>query len=118
MKKSHVVQPSAADKKFVGEEPFWDPTSFDHSKYVGQLVRGLNWHNYVARDGDLKKYVVYWVATNLPEKLSVLQKTSVNDIDSTIAALCRMNTRGFPLKEHHLQKIHEHIEELSKKYKD
>lgn len=109
MKKLHTVLPPAADAKFVGDEPIWGEGDVTDKNYVKQMMRGLNWHNYVAKDSDLHKYLIQWASKHSVEHLKQIENLSTTRIVPTIAAIARMHLQGFPLRPHHLAQITDFI---------
>lgn len=109
MKKLHTVLPPASDTKFVGHEPTWFDVEITDKNYVKEMMRGLNWHNYVAKDSDFHKYLIQWVSKHQVDALKKIEGLNSSEVTPTVATIARMHLQGFPLKDRHIQSITDHI---------
>lgn len=99
----------AADEKYTGTEPAWDPdlalkmsdAEFDH-----HMRRSFQYYNYHYSNKDLKKYVVEW-AQNSGQfdtaTLSSFIKSSDRNIIQTACNLVMAHRQGMPLKDSHVK---------------
>lgn len=111
MKELHQVFPPAAEAAFLGDEPTW--TTVPTAKYNSQLMRGINWHSYVATDKSIRKYMEEYLtrySKNPKEEIALWRKLSDSKIDKTICILARMALQGFPLQSQHLRQINDFID--------
>lgn len=112
--KMHSVRVSAADLKFIGEEPEWT-TLADPFPYTKELLRGLNWHQYASKIADCWKFIEYWIHEHSPELSEVYETVPESAIDRTMAALARMAKKGFPLSELDRSRVDDHVKEIAVK---
>lgn len=107
----HFVAAPASDTKFIGEEPIWHDVKVDPENYTGQLMRGLNWHNYCASEKNYRKYLEEWIKEHRPAtaKQDIARWREQNSISMTVCALARMGLQGFPLSSNDSQKIRDYI---------
>ena len=107
------LKPPVAELKFIGSEPSWtDPVLPE--KYEYELGKGLNWYSYVADKKDDRQFLIDWFKTNgTKDQLSTLQKIPDKYLPGTYAHCARMAMRGFPLSDHHKEKIWLRVQEES-----
>lgn len=113
-KNLHQVYPPAAEAAFLGEEPTW--TTVPADKYNSQLMRGINWHSYVASDKNVRKYMEEWLnkwATK--EEIAAWKKVPDTKVDRNICIMARMHLQGFPLSVNHLEIINQYVLSFKKK---
>jgi hypothetical protein len=108
----HYVSPPAGESAIVGKEPTW-PNGVPTTEYNKQLMRGLNWHNYVSSEKNHRKFVEEWIRA-YKDKTDVKRIKDVPDSEfiPTLCSLMRMQIQGFPLSDHHLSAANEFYERL------
>ena len=106
---------STQELTFMGSEPDWSFTPVND--YHHEMGRGLNWYNYVCESKHNRQFLNEWVRVYRPhsetEDIEKLNTVPDKWFPTTIAHLARMQMRGFPLSEHHQQKITYWIETLA-----
>jgi hypothetical protein len=98
--------------KFIGDEPVWAKGSVTEKNYIKEMMRGLNWHNYVAKESDYWKYLSQWVSKHAAHHIKTFDTITVSVVGPTVASIARMHLQGFPLKDHHLDQINTLIDAL------
>lgn len=114
----HQVFPPAAEAAFLGEEPKWEKV--DPKKYNSQLMRGINWHNYVATDKSIRKYMEEWLKENRQtskEDIAMWRKVPDSQVEKTICIIARMSLQGFPVSDSHKNAINEYVKSFTSKEK-
>lgn len=115
MKKLHAIHPNGEDAKFVGQEPTWQTVT--DKEYVKEMIRGLNWHHYVGKETNFRKYLIEWTSVFAKNHQDMISSLSDSDLDHTLAIIARMQLQGFPLREHHVQAIHDYLNAKANKQK-
>ena len=110
----HIVRVPAAEAKSVSDEPSWASGDVTDTNYQSQLRRGLNWHQYVASDRDLAKYLEEWIAEHYPNSttkkdIARLRTYPANRLDRTMCALARLELKGFPLDADHRIQVENYL---------
>lgn len=106
----------AADEKYTGTEPVWDPevalkmtdAEFDH-----HMRRSFQYYNYHYSSKDLKKYVVEWAQNSeIFDKatISAFIKSSDRTISQTACNVVMAHRQGMPLKERHVEYLKSSIQ--------
>ena len=115
-KNLHLVFPPAGEAAFVGEEPTW--TTFPADRYNSQMMRGINWHNYVASDKNIRKYMeeyLHHFSKSPKEEIAAWKKVPDSQLERIVCILARMSLQGFPLASQHLRRINDYIDSFTKK---
>lgn len=116
----HSVLAPASEKAFIGNEPTWFDKVVDETTYTSQLLRGLNWHSYVAGEKNYRKYLEEWIKANRQNSkvdLANWKNVSDNDMDLSICKLARISMQGFPLSDEHKSLIVDYLDTIGKKEK-
>lgn len=111
----HSVSAPVSEKAFLGNEPVWFDMLIPDDKYNSQLMRGLNWHGYVASEKNYRKYLEEWMKQHRKTFKTDIQhwrEIPDNKIDVTICKLARMHMQGFPLSEKHTAMLNVYVDSL------
>jgi hypothetical protein len=106
--------PIFLDEKYTGPEPTWDDPAITDEKFNTALIKAFNYYNYYYKGSDFRQEVVNWLEKNteLTVEQMVLYKASPDYMTPlTAAALVRMQNRGAPLRERHINFIKQKIQE-------
>jgi len=113
----HTVHVPVSDAPIFGDEPVWHDIEITAANYNVQILRGLNWHNYVATEKNCYKYLEEWLKEHgTKSDIANWKNVSNSDVNAmVICKLARINMQGFPLSISHRQQIIDYVATLSKK---
>ena len=112
----HTVKANLSEAHVVGDEPTWEAHAINSVNYNSEMIRGLNWHNTVANEKDVRKYLEEWMKEHRPKtvKQDVVKWREISDsaMDVSTCTIARMQLQGFVLNEIHQNRIKEYVEKI------
>lgn len=111
--KKYNFKLSAENIRFYGMETEWPEGKITPENRNVEMIKALNYYNYVASDKDFRVFYEDWIratrATTAKQDLALLKKITDRNIRPTFASLARMYVQGFPLTEKDHQRIWEAV---------
>lgn len=110
----------AADEKYTGTEPVWDPEvalKMTDAEFDTHLRRSFQYYNYHYSNKDLKKYVSEWAQNSGlfdRDTVSAFIKSSDRTIAQTACNLIMAHRQGMPLKDRHIEYLTESVQKSIK----
>jgi hypothetical protein len=107
--------PLLVDEKYTGPEPVWDTDramQMSQDEFDHHLRRSLFYYNYFYTQKDTKKHVVEWLKSNkefTKDEVRAFERSPDRAVSMTVHGLVMSNRQGMPLKDRHLEFVHEQI---------
>ena len=111
-----MVKAHLSEAHMLGDEPTWDANEITSTNYTSQMIRGMNWHNAVANEKDIRKYLEEWMKEHRPKtmKQDIAKWREIPDsaIEKSTCMIARMELQGFVLNSTHRTRIKEYVEKI------
>jgi hypothetical protein len=112
---------SAENIKFYGTEPEWRPGTITPENRAGEIMKGLNWLNYVTDVKEQRKFIEDWIRLNRADSykrdLALWNRAADKHIRASYCNLARLQLLGIALTENEHQRIWESVVQAAEKSK-